>query len=214
MRKAQSSHRGRWCPFPRCNSVRLPITISEGIPGRGEHHPDSQRRYNQQRLGQLCHQRRGRLDRTATSLTALPRRAAITSNTIGTMSFAAGEISKSFSIAIVDDSYAEGTETFTVGLNSPSGATLGAQSTATVTITRQRCHERPESDRQHELLCAPAVHRLSGPRTRSAGLCRLDQHYQQLLDGSSRPPGTMRSHTRLATVLSIGRVSGPRLLRL
>jgi subtilisin family serine protease len=56
-------------------------------------------------------------------------------NTIGTMSFAAGETSKAFSIAIVDDSYAEGTETFTIGLNTPSGATLGAQSTATVTIT-------------------------------------------------------------------------------
>jgi hypothetical protein len=55
-------------------------------------------------------------------------------NTLGTLTFAAGETSKSFSIAIVDDSYAEGNETFTIGLNSPSGATLGAQSTATVTI--------------------------------------------------------------------------------
>jgi hypothetical protein len=55
-------------------------------------------------------------------------------NTQGTMPFAAGETSKSFSVAIVDDSYHEGNETFTVGLNSPSGATLGAQSTATVTI--------------------------------------------------------------------------------
>jgi len=51
------------------------------------------------------------------------------------MNFAAGETSKSFSVAIVDDSYAEGTETFTIGLNTPSGATLGAQSNATVTIT-------------------------------------------------------------------------------
>jgi subtilisin family serine protease len=56
-------------------------------------------------------------------------------NTIGSMSFGAGEISKTFSVAIVDDSYAEGTETFTIGLNAPSGATVGAQSTATVTIT-------------------------------------------------------------------------------
>ena len=56
-------------------------------------------------------------------------------NTIGTATWAAGDAtSKTFSIAIVDDSYAEGTETFTIGLNSPSGATLGAQSTATVTI--------------------------------------------------------------------------------
>jgi hypothetical protein len=56
-------------------------------------------------------------------------------NTIGTMTFAAGETSKSFSVAIIDDSYAEGTETFTIGLNNPSGATLGSPSTATVTIT-------------------------------------------------------------------------------
>ncbi len=55
-------------------------------------------------------------------------------NTQGTMNFAAGETSKSFSVAIVDDSYAEGNETFTIGLNNPGGATLGAQSNATVTI--------------------------------------------------------------------------------
>jgi hypothetical protein len=57
-------------------------------------------------------------------------------NTLGTATWAAGDATpKSFSVAIVDDSYAEGTETFTVSLNNPSGATLGAQSTATVTIT-------------------------------------------------------------------------------
>ncbi len=56
-------------------------------------------------------------------------------NTVGTATWAAGDASaKTFSVAIVDDSYAEGTETFTISLNSPSGATLGAQSTATVTI--------------------------------------------------------------------------------
>src|SRR5260370_426305 len=55
-------------------------------------------------------------------------------NTIGIMTFAAGETSKSFSVAIIDDSYAEGTENFTVSLNNPSGATLGTQSTTTVMI--------------------------------------------------------------------------------
>jgi len=50
------------------------------------------------------------------------------------MSFAAGESSKSFSVAIIDDSYAEGNESFTVSLTGVSGATLGAQSTATITI--------------------------------------------------------------------------------
>lgn len=54
--------------------------------------------------------------------------------TIGTLSFAAGETSKSFSVAIIDDSYAEGNETFRVSLNNPSGAILGSPSIATVTI--------------------------------------------------------------------------------
>jgi Calx-beta domain len=54
--------------------------------------------------------------------------------TIGTVQFAAGETSKSFSIAIVDDSYAEGDETFTVSLTGASGATLASQTVASVTI--------------------------------------------------------------------------------
>jgi CSLREA domain-containing protein len=53
---------------------------------------------------------------------------------IGTVHFAAGETSKTISVLIVDDSYAEGNETFTVSLNNPSGAALGSQSTAAVMI--------------------------------------------------------------------------------
>ena len=53
---------------------------------------------------------------------------------IGTVQFAAGETSKTFSIPIIDDSYAEGNETFTVSLNNASGASLGTQSTTTVMI--------------------------------------------------------------------------------
>ncbi len=55
-------------------------------------------------------------------------------NTSGTVQFAAGDTSKSFSVAIVDDSYAEGNETFTVSLSGAADATLGTQSAATVTI--------------------------------------------------------------------------------
>jgi uncharacterized delta-60 repeat protein len=56
-------------------------------------------------------------------------------NTIGTATWAAGDASaKTFSVAIVDDSYVEGTETFTVSLSNPTGGTLGPRSTATVTI--------------------------------------------------------------------------------
>src|SRR6202165_1782503 len=41
---------------------------------------------------------------------------------------------KHYQMAIVDDSYAEGTETFRVSLKKPSGATLGTPSIATVSI--------------------------------------------------------------------------------
>jgi hypothetical protein len=53
---------------------------------------------------------------------------------IGPVQFAAGESSRTFSIPIIDDSYAEGNETFTVSLNNASGATLGTQSTTAVMI--------------------------------------------------------------------------------
>lgn len=53
---------------------------------------------------------------------------------IRTVQFAAGETSKTVSVFIIDDSYLEGTETFNVSLTNASGASLGAQSNASVTI--------------------------------------------------------------------------------
>ena len=56
--------------------------------------------------------------------------------TLGKLTWAAGDATpKNFSVAVIDDSYAEGNETFHVALSNPSGVSLGAQSTATVTIT-------------------------------------------------------------------------------
>jgi uncharacterized delta-60 repeat protein len=56
--------------------------------------------------------------------------------TIGTLQFAANETSKTIPISIVDDAYAEGvSESFTITLSNPSGATLGANASATITIT-------------------------------------------------------------------------------
>src|SRR2546423_443354 len=52
----------------------------------------------------------------------------------GTLSFAAGETSKSFTVLIVNDAYQEGTETFGVSLSNPIGTTLGVRSTMTVAI--------------------------------------------------------------------------------
>ena len=57
-----------------------------------------------------------------------------TANT-GTLTFAAGETSQSFTVAITDDNINEANETFTVSISSPSGgATLGATTTSTATI--------------------------------------------------------------------------------
>ena len=55
--------------------------------------------------------------------------------TIDTLTFAPGETSKTFAIPIINDVHVEGPETFQVTLSNPQGATLGAQTTATVTIT-------------------------------------------------------------------------------
>ena len=53
--------------------------------------------------------------------------------TLGKLTFASGETSKSILIPIVDDVFTEGAETFTVTLSNANGATLGT-ATATVTI--------------------------------------------------------------------------------
>jgi hypothetical protein len=52
----------------------------------------------------------------------------------GTLTFAPGETAKTIPLSLVDDSYAEGVETFTVVLSNPTGAVLGAPSVDTVTI--------------------------------------------------------------------------------
>src|SRR5207247_8403307 len=64
--------------------------------------------------------------------------------TLGTLTWAAGDAtSKTFSVAIVDDSYAEGNETFRVSLSNPTGASLGTPSIASVTITDNETVDGP-----------------------------------------------------------------------
>jgi len=54
--------------------------------------------------------------------------------TIGRLTFAAGETTKSVVIPLIDDVWVDGSETFTITLSSPTGATLVTPSSATVTI--------------------------------------------------------------------------------
>jgi hypothetical protein len=53
---------------------------------------------------------------------------------VGTLTFAAGETSKTISIPVIDDSYAEGSESFTVTLSNSAGAVLASPTSATVNI--------------------------------------------------------------------------------
>lgn len=53
----------------------------------------------------------------------------------GTLSFAVGDINKSFGVTIIDDTIVESNETVILRLTSPVNATLGSPSTATLTIT-------------------------------------------------------------------------------
>ncbi|HBB90008.1 MAG TPA: hypothetical protein DC047_20585, partial [Blastocatellia bacterium] len=54
--------------------------------------------------------------------------------TFGTLQFAAGETSKTISIPIIHDSYAEANETFNISLSNPTNASLGSPAAATITI--------------------------------------------------------------------------------
>ena len=53
---------------------------------------------------------------------------------LGTLRFAAGETSKSFTALINEDSFVEGNESFSVNLSNPVGVNLGGPTIATVTI--------------------------------------------------------------------------------
>lgn len=52
----------------------------------------------------------------------------------GTLNFAAGDTSKTFTVLINDDSIVEGTETFNINLSNPVGFNMGTPSTAVVSI--------------------------------------------------------------------------------
>ena len=62
---------------------------------------------------------------------------------IGRLRFAAGEVSKSVTVLIIDDRYDEAAETFTFTLSAPVGGALGTNSTATITINDNDAADGP-----------------------------------------------------------------------
>ena len=62
---------------------------------------------------------------------------------VGRLRFAANETSKSFNVLITDDRFDDNNESFTVTLTAPTGATLGSQTGATVTIADNDAADGP-----------------------------------------------------------------------
>ena len=89
--------------------------------------------------------------------------------TVGTLKFASGETSKTISIPIIDDVFSENPENFTLTLSSPTGATLGATTTATLTI----------NDGAAE----------GGPNPIDGAGFFVRQHYVDFLNREPDPPG-------------------------
>jgi hypothetical protein len=73
------------------------------------------------------------VDYETTDGTASERRDYTTA--LGTLRYAAGETTKTVDLLITEDSFTEGPETLSFTLSNPTGASLGAPATATVTIT-------------------------------------------------------------------------------
>ena len=130
-------------------------------------------------------------------------------SSVQTVNFAPGETSKNISIFLIDDSYKEGNENFTVALSNPAGAFLGVPSTATVTITDNDVTNGPNPIdtssffvRQHYLdfLNRELDHRFKEPDFRIANLKlrRVHRHREPARFRSAISNGS-RIGTRSAT---------------
>jgi hypothetical protein len=82
----------------------------------------------------------------------------------GTLSFGPGVSSQTISVPILNDNLVEGSETFTVTLSSPTGASLGAANAATVTIL---------DGQTSQLILAGRLFNLPSPDNSDSGILRI-----------------------------------------
>ncbi|UPK30566.1 DUF4082 domain-containing protein [Bradyrhizobium sp. 195] len=82
--------------------------------------------------------RSGSIDQPATIVFATSNGSALSgadyAASSGTITFAAGQVTQTISVPIINDTFPETDENFTVTLSNPTGAALGAQATTTVSI--------------------------------------------------------------------------------
>jgi hypothetical protein len=86
--------------------------------------------------------------------------------TVGTLTFAPGETSKDITVLMVDDSYEENQESFSLRLSNATGATIGINTTAFVRIADNDASNGPNPVDAASFLCASELPRFSQPRTR------------------------------------------------
>jgi len=89
--------------------------------------------------------------------------------TSGKLTFTAGQTSKTINIPVIDDAYAEGSETFNLTLSNPSGGALGAPFITTLTI----------SDNDSS----------TGPNPLDGAVFFVRQHYLDFLNREPDPSG-------------------------
>jgi hypothetical protein len=110
--------------------------------------------------------------------------------TAGTLSFAASETSKTFTILISQDSFVEGAETFPITLLNPTGgAVFGTPSTATVTIDDDATEPSSNPIDDTETFVRAHYHDFLNREADSAGLAFWVDVINKCNDPARRPAG-------------------------
>jgi subtilisin family serine protease len=109
--------------------------------------------------------------------------------TLGTVQFADGEAGRTITIPIVDDAYDEPDETFTVSIDNGSGTSLGAQTSATVTIVDNDSANGTSPLTATSFFVRQHYLDFLNREPDSAGLAFWIDNIDKCTDSARRPPG-------------------------